>query len=364
MNKQAGETTYEARPGAVVNTMLNPIAGRLGDRYVPKWFQPSGGTTSGEPTAGDKLLFSVLALAGTYGTATAMGRLISSRLTKDTYENKFKRQMASYLNAQMPIVSPEPMLNRHTLAENEKEKYLGVPETPEEGLKPEFMKKLSSDSFNEMWSMVIPALAIAGGSYAAFKVVDHLDANRRLKELDTETDKERARLDKLNYQYMIDARNPNKSPMVEKMSMEKEGAWYDPSSYSIPTSAGEALGTLPPAPAGDQTLGGGAKALMLLVAATAFGVGTIASKNYFDSRDVNRERLKIMRDTMRGVASADNPPVIMPIMDPKTMGEMNEHITGGPVRSPKKLTVAPQPRQLGETPYDPNDLMMQKAVNV
>ena len=354
MNKQA-DTTYKAEPGAVINTMLNPLAGRpgLGQRYVPKWFQPSGGTTSGEPTAGDKLLFSVLALAGTYGTATAVGRLISSRLEKGTYEDKFKKQMSSYLNAQMPVISPDPLVGGDFNKEEELEQ-LGVAKTPEEGLNAAFIPKKAADKFfDEKWSMVVPALAIAGSAYAAYRMVDHLNSKQRVDDLADETKKEKDRLDRLNYLYMMQARNPQ-GELVQKMSSEisKEGSLASSIYGTSPTTTS------------DQTWSGGAKALALLVAATSFGVGAIASKNYFDSKDVNRERLKIMRDTMRGVASSENPPVVMPIMDTRTMRGMNRHITGDPVAAPRKLSVSPEPRQLSEAQYDPNDIMMQKAVNV
>jgi hypothetical protein len=201
-------------------------------------------------------------------------------------------------------------------------------------------------------------MAVAGSALGAYKLADAWGASKRKKELEKSITTEKDNLDKLNYDYLMQARNP-KSEMVQKMSaagllpMAKKGFnsaakwWYDTGPTSQKT----------------QTMTGGAGALALLLMATSASVGTIAAKNYFDSKDVNRERLKIMRDTMRGVAASDAPPVVMPVMDPRVMQSLNRNITGAPPPV-RKLTVGRPPTQLGAAETDPDDYSMRKALNV
>ena len=350
MRKQA-QTTSKPTTGAVLSTMFNPFAGRMGtSRYVPKWFTPSG---KDKPTDVDSMLFSALALAATYGSLTAVTRLLASRVQEKELEEKFKKQIRAYVGAQQPIVSPDPSLR--DVRREQKLDFTGlkgvIPEPPK-------LPKTGQMLGPETWSMVVPIVALAGGAYGAYKLVDRIQDKRRIERLDTQIAKERNKIDALNYKYLLESRKPE-SELVQKMAQEKEeGYWKGLSKWM--------WGTQKP---GEEphTITGGMLAALMLAATAAFGVGAIATKKYMDARDENRLRLKAVRDAARQMGLSARPPTIMPVLSPKMIRRLNKHLEGVPKALPMPApiqSVQEIPRQLAQTVTDPTDTLMQKVVNV
>jgi hypothetical protein len=290
--------------GNALNTALNPLAGQAG---FGQMYYPGSDKSGIKPT-----LFHALALLSTYGAGAYLMRGIAHKSKVKSKTDETKKRIASYVNAEMPIVSPDPVRNP---VQEGKEEMLGT-------------QKMAMDKSatvgTDLVSALIPVVALVGGFAGGTALADKYYGKKEQQAADKENVDLKDKLDKLNYEKLMAVRNPQ--PKIDKTAEEK------PKPRSQRTAE---------AWADNQESGKTLPGLVLALAGLGVGGITLGSayfsKKYFDDRDESRERLKAVEKVLaqRAAVESEQAPVVIPQIPEKYESALN---VGGSTGSPSKVS--------------------------
>jgi len=287
--------------GKLVNTFVNPFA------WDPRSYHS---LTNGANPDLDALGHGVTLGLGAAAVTAALATLFrDSRLRK---AKKLRQGVVSSINAQQPILSPDPSL--HDTKAEEAEKLIGSEPLSKvandgqvstlgsawEGLK-NWYKDMRSGA-----SEAAPALAIGGASLGA--VIGYALTQKILTDRDTARSKAesadvRNRLDKLMYdEYM---RTRGVVP-TEQKTAAKDG--YEKAMLAGNEGAGNQRGSVE---AGVSTVAG----MYLIYALAAAAISFHLAKKFTDSKDPSRNKLKALELMTKRRLLYARPPEFVPGTD-------------------------------------------------
>ena len=298
MNKQA-DMESKLTLGNAANTALNPLAGMpgFGPLYYPGAKSDEGGI---KPT-----LFHALALLATYGGGAYLARNLVYKSKIKGKSDIDRKKIASYINAEMPLVSPEPIRN------------------PKKEIKEEMegTEKLAMDKQaglgNDLMATLIPVVALVGGFAGGTALADS-SYRKQEKENDMMEEAQlKDTLDKLNYNKLKAVRNP--APAIEKTAGVTDAEAKARAEEYVNKSKGP------------HNIPGFMLALLGLTTGTVALGSAYFSKKYFDDLDENRAKIKALQKALQQKATveAEQAPVVIPQM-PSSVEKTLDASAGSP----------------------------------
>jgi uncharacterized membrane protein YebE (DUF533 family) len=289
----------------IANLMVNPFAGYVGPLYAPF-----------ENAVANRMLQAV-ALLATYGGAAYAIRRLNSLYEKNIKSNTDKKKIASYLAAQLPIVSPDPIRDINT----EKKEYM---------LGTEKLAMLNKKAEREWLDLALPIAALSAGIAGGYMFYDKYNKQQATETLDDEILRLKDELDKVNYkklQLLRGIKSPESIKREEAVSdadiLTKSASprFSRNSSNRIMDiasklkSKAEAIFNVQQAQSREgKDLLGLAKAILGLAAVGSFAGAAFFAKKYMDERDENRVRLDAVESALRANAQLDSSaaPIVIP----------------------------------------------------
>ena len=354
-----------ATPGAVLNTMLNPAAGLKLPLGGPVW-KPEGFRPFNDAQI-DTTLFKAMALAATYGTLTAAARWAATRYTEKTEAEKERRRILSYLRAGETSFSPDPSLA--DASEEKREQDAGLKVLSKKAAdKPRMSAPFTPSRWaTEAFDMALPALAVAGGVWGTYRIIDNAHKRKHGQELDKALAVEANKLDKENYDSIYKARlgvTPEEDARIKAEQAMAHAAGdglaaaaaleapasiptMDTAPYTPITKQAEFSVSQTAADAGEgvsntftgfqnadrskqgTSYAGSLMALGIAAGLAVFGTSAYLTKGYFDERDDNRKRLSALRKGLAEQQLMEDPGMLAPMYSPAVLHELNRNTQGG-----------------------------------